>query len=217
MNPAVIFDLDGVLIDSEELHYRAYCEVLAERGISIDRELYGREWISEGHGPEYAVKAFALPYDADELKRRKQPIYHELLQTELRAMPEVEATLARLSKDFDLAVATNSGRKDVDFVLGQLGLRAFFAEVVTRERYAQAKPAPDAFLAAARALGRPVGRCVVVEDSRRGVRAAVAAEIACVAVPNEFTRDSDLSAATRILPSLAALDAALVRELTKAS
>ena len=61
MQPALIFDLDGVLIDSEELHYRAYCEVLAPEGIQVERSVYGREWISEGHGPEWAATTYALP------------------------------------------------------------------------------------------------------------------------------------------------------------
>jgi HAD superfamily hydrolase (TIGR01509 family) len=213
MQPAVIFDLDGVLIDSEELHYRAYCTVLAPEGISIDRSVYGREWISAGHGPEWAHQTYALPYSAEELKRRKGPVYRELLENELTAMPGAAACLERLSREFPLAVATNSGRDDVEYVLARLGLREFLADVVTRERYERAKPEPDAFLAAASALGRPPSGCLVVEDSLRGLRAAVAARIACVAVPNDFTRDSDLSAAARILPNLDALQPELVREL----
>ena len=95
----------------------------------------------------------------------------------------------------------------------RLGLRDYFDDVITRERYERAKPAPDAFIAAAQALGREKTRCLVVEDSMRGVRAAVAAEIACVAIPNDFTRDSDLSAAVRTLPNLTALTPELVREV----
>jgi HAD superfamily hydrolase (TIGR01509 family) len=213
MQPAVIFDLDGVLIDSEELHYRAYCEILEPEGVSIDRTVYGREWISAGHGPEWVCATYPLPFSGDELKKRKGPIYRSLLESELAAMPGAADALTRLSRDFPLAVATNSGREDVEYVLKRLGLREFLADVVTRERYERAKPAPDAFLAAAAALGRPCDRCLVVEDSLRGLRAAVAAQIACVAVPNEFTRDSDLSAAIRILPSLDALEPELVHEL----
>lgn len=213
MQPAVIFDLDGVLIDSEELHYRAYCTVLAPEGVWIDRAVYGREWISAGHGPEWACETHALPFSADELKRRKGPVYRKLLESELAAMPGAADALLRLSRHFPLAVATNSGREDVEYVLARLGLREFLAEVIPRERYERAKPEPDAFLAAAAALGRPVDRCLVVEDSRRGLRAALAAQIACVAIPTDFTRHSDLSAAARILPNLDALQPELVQEV----
>ena len=213
MQPAVIFDLDGVLIDTEELHYRAYSAVLAEAGVSIDRSVYGREWIAAGHGPAWAARTHALPYSGEELKRRKAPIYRALLEAELSPMPGAAETLERLSRQFPLAVATNSGRDDVEYVLARLELRDFFADVITRERYERAKPEPDAFLAAAEALGRPTDRCLVVEDSLRGVRAALAAGIACVAVPNEFTRESDLSQARRILPELRALQPELVLEI----
>ncbi len=214
MQPGVIFDLDGVLIDSEELHYRAYCQVLEHHQVSVDRRDYAREWIAAGKGPEWAVSSFALPFSAAELKRRKQTVYHQLLQSDLRPMPGATNALERLSRDFPLALATNSSRQDVEFVLGRLSLRGFFRDVITRERYEHAKPAPDAFQVAAHALDREPRDCVVVEDSQRGVRAAIAAGIACIAIPNDFTRDSDLSAADRILGDLGEIDAELVRELT---
>ena len=101
-------------------------------------------------------------------------------------------------------------------MLGRFGLLERFDVVVTRESYAQAKPAPDAFLAAARECNVPAARCLVVEDSERGLRAARAARMCAVVVPNEWTRDGALELATRRIGSLAELTPALVDEILAA-
>jgi HAD superfamily hydrolase (TIGR01509 family) len=199
---AVIFDLDGVLIDSEGLQYRAYSEALRCFGFRVSREVYAREWIAAGHGSEYAVTTFDLPVSPDELKARKNPIYHRMLSEGVSLMPGAAEAVARMAEHFALAVATNSNQSDTELALGRTGLRPHFDAVVTRERYERPKPAPDAFLAAARALDVPRARCLVVEDSERGVRAASAAGIPAVAVPNEWTRGSDFALAFRRIETL---------------
>jgi HAD superfamily hydrolase (TIGR01509 family) len=208
-----VFDLDGVLIDSEGLQYRAYMEALAPWGASVDRETYAREWIATGHGPEYAVKTFGLPITPKQLRERKDPIYRRLLIENAALMPGAADAVPALARHYRLAVATNSTRGDTEYVLGRFGLLPHFRAVVTRETYRDAKPAPDAFLAAARACGALPERCVVVEDSERGLLAARAAGIRAVAVPNEWTAASDLGGATRRIASLAELTPELVEEV----
>lgn len=212
--PGVIFDLDGVLIDSEELQFKAYRRVLSELGVEIERAEYGREWIAGGRGPEYAVERYKLGMSPAELRARKNPVYHSILQDEIRLMPGVLPVLERLRPHFPLAVATNSNTTDVGYVMQRFQLLPFFRAVITRERYKVAKPEPDAFLAAAEALELPPSQCVVVEDSHRGVVAAHRAGTRCVAVPHDFTADHDLSLADRRLDGLQELTVGLVRELT---
>lgn len=211
----VVFDLDGVIIDSESLQYRAYAQVLARWGVSVSPEEYGRYWISQGGGPEYASRQYRLPVSGPELRLLKNPIYHELLR-EVSLMPGVVAALGRLGQHFALAVATNSSQVDTAFVLERHRIRGYFAAVVTRESYVDAKPAPDAFVAAAAAIGWPTARCVAVEDSPRGVRAASRAGCRCVAVPHSFTRGDDFSLAARIVGSLDDVTVGLVDELLAA-
>ena len=183
----VIFDLDGVLLDSEELHYRAYSEVLAQFGVQVSREEYAVHWIGEGTGPEYAVHTYRLPITAADLRRQKAPLYRKLLESSVSLMPGARAAVDRLAPHFRLAIATNSSRADVHWVLARFGLKEAFQAVIAREDYQHAKPAPDAYLAARAALELPAERCLVLEDSPRGVRAAQAAGLAVVAVPNAFT------------------------------
>lgn len=211
----VIFDLDGVIIDSEELQYQAYTAVLATFGVAVSRAEYGREWVAKGRGPEYAVAAYNLSVSAAELRARKNPVYHAMLRDAVRLMPAAVPALERLHRCFPLALATNSNAADTHFVLDHFELHRYFAAVVTRECYVEAKPAPDAFRAAAVAIDRAPAVCVVIEDAYKGVMAAVGAGCRCIAVPNEFTRENDFSRATRVVESLAAVSVELVEELVR--
>jgi HAD superfamily hydrolase (TIGR01509 family) len=206
----VIFDLDGVLIDSEALQHRAYNLVLQRYGIQVDAAVYGREWIAAGRGPEYAVGELGLPISASELRRLKDPVYHELLRREIQLVPGARAALERLRPHFPLAVATNSHATDVGFVMEHFGLAPYFAAIVTREHYVEAKPAPDAFATAARQLDLPPGRCVVIEDATKGIRAAAAAGCACIAFPHGYTADNDPGTAQAVIRSLDELTVELV-------
>ena len=211
--PAVIFDLDGVLIDSEGLQYAAYSAVLARFGARVTREEYAEHWIAGGAGPEYAVARFGLSVAADELRAMKRPVYHDLLRQRVALMPGAAAAVRRLQPHFALAVATNSNRTDLAFVLDHFHLRHCFTALVPRDEYPLAEPAPDAFLTAAARLGVPPAACVVVEDSYRGVVAAHRAGATPVAVPNEFTQHSDFSLAAAVLGSLDELSVMLVERL----
>jgi HAD superfamily hydrolase (TIGR01509 family) len=209
----ILFDLDGVLIDSERLYYRAYSAVLEEFGVSVTPEVYGREWISAGMGPEYAVRTFDLPIAPEEVRARKNPIYSKLLHEEVALMPGAREALARLSARYPLALATNSRGPDVDMVMDRFDIRGFFTDIVTRGRYERSKPAPDAFLTAASALGLPNDRCVVIEDAWKGVKAASEAGSPIIAVPHEFTANDDFSLCARIVGCLADVTPDLIDEV----
>ena len=101
----------------------------------------------------------------------------------------------------------------MDLVFSRFGIGRFFTAAISREKYARAKPEPDAFLAAAAALDQEPASCLVVEDAERGLLAAKAAGMRCVVVPHDFTRASDFSAADRILGSLDELTVDVVRSM----
>ena len=211
----VIFDLDGVIIDSEALQHRAYNQVLQRFGIQVDATVYGREWIAAGRGPEYAVRELGLPVSADELRRLKDPVYHALMRSEIQLVAGARPAIERLRTRFPLAVATNSHATDVDFVLAHFALAPLFTAVVTREHYVEAKPAPDAFVTAATRLGLPPARCVVIEDATKGMRAAAAAGCACIAFPHDYTADNDTSTAQAVIHCLNELTVDLVERILK--
>ena len=213
----VIFDLDGVIVDSEPLQHRAYNLVLERFGISVDQAEYGREWITAGRGPEYAVRTYALPVTADELRRLKDPVYQALLHEDAALMSGARAALERLSAAFPVALATNSSRADTSFILDRFDLGRFFAAVVTREQYDAPKPAPDAFRAAAARLHLAPQRCVVIEDAYKGVMAATDAGCPCIAFPHDYTTGNDFSRARAVIGSLDEATVELVGRLVAGS
>jgi len=211
---AVLFDLDGVLTDTERLHWAAYRRVLLELGVDMGLEEYRRWFIARGIGPEYACRTYRLPVAPDELRALKAPVYRALLEEGVRAMPGAREALARLATSHRLALATNTARAEVDLILEQLGLASFLCTTITREDYVRAKPAPDAYLAAAAALGLAAVECAVVEDTERGAAAALAAGIPVIAVPNDLTFDNDFTGCACRLASLDELTAELLGRLT---
>lgn len=215
MNDAVIFDFDGVLIDSEGLQYKSYLEVLARYDIWVSLEEYCEFWIAAGCGPEHAVEKYGLPVTPDELRELKNPVYHEILRGEVTLMPGVVDVLTRLAARFPLAVATNSNRADVGYAMDRFDLARHFKAVVTRDEYARPKPEPDAFVAAAAQLAVPPPRCVVIEDAYKGIIAAKRAGTKVVAVPNAYTRSNDFSSADVILRRLDELSVELVERLVE--
>jgi HAD superfamily hydrolase (TIGR01509 family) len=216
VSAGVIFDLDGVIVDSEPLQHRAYNLVLERFGVHVGREEYGREWITAGRGPEYAVRTYALGVTADELRRLKDPVYQALLRAEAGLMEGALEALARLSTAFPLALATNSSGSDTDFILERFELRRFFTAVITREQYAEPKPAPDAFRTAAARLRLAPQRCVAIEDAYKGVVAAADAGCVCIAFPHDYTADNDCSRARVVINSLDDATVELVERLIEA-
>jgi len=210
---AVLFDLDGVLTDTERLHWGAYRQVLLELGVDMGIEEYRRWFIARGIGPEYTCRTYRLPVSPDELRALKAPVYRTLLEAGVQPMPGAREALARLAPTHELAIATNTARVEVDLIVAQLGLGGFLRTTITREDYVRAKPAPDAYLAAAAALGLRPSECAVVEDTERGAAAALAARIPVIAVPNDLTFDNDFTHCVRRLGSLDELTAELLDRL----
>jgi HAD superfamily hydrolase (TIGR01509 family) len=212
----VCFDLDGTLVDTEHLQWQAYRRVLGEHGVAIDLDEYRRRFIAVEGGAEWACRHWRLPLDAATLRARKAAVYRELITGGVAAMPGARACLERLHGACDLAVVTNSTRAETAAVLGPLDLADFLDAIVTREDYVAAKPAPDAYHAAAAALGWASAACVAVEDTPRGLRAARAAGMRVVAVPSDLTADQDFRGASLRLATLDALTPALLRTLEAA-
>jgi HAD superfamily hydrolase (TIGR01509 family) len=210
---AILFDFDGVIVDSEALHHRAYEIALAPYGVpGIAKDVYADRFSNRGVGMEYCAE-LVPGIDLAALKERKEAAFRELLQRDARLLPAAVETVRALASSGTLALATGSRRAAVASVLTRFGFDRWFSTVVTREDYEREKPAPDAFLCACRVLGVEPSGCLVVEDSYKGLRAALAAGIPCVVVPNDYTRKADFTGAAAVLGSLAELDRKRADEL----
>ena len=213
MIEAVVFDLDGVLVQTEELWDDVRETLARERGARYDaaaqRAMMGMsslEWSRYMH-EELGLADEPAAISA-EVVRRMLARYSERLPLVDGAVEAVERIAAR----WPLGVASSSNRELIDSVLKLSGLARHFRATVSSEEVARGKPAPDVYLEAARRLGAAPERCAAVEDSHSGIRSAKAAGMRVVAVPNaSYPPDEQaLAAADVVLDSLAELDAAAI-------
>jgi HAD superfamily hydrolase (TIGR01509 family) len=182
---AVVFDLDGVLVDSEHVWDDVREELARERGGRWhDRAQADMMGMSSTEWSRYMHDVIGLASSpeeiSDEVVRRMQARYAADLPLIDGAVEAVE----RLAGSFRLALASSSNRQLIDAVLAQAGLARFFDVTVSSEEVARGKPAPDVFLEAARRLDVAPERCAAVEDSGNGLRAAHAAGMLVIAIPN---------------------------------
>jgi HAD superfamily hydrolase (TIGR01509 family) len=202
MITTVVFDLDGLLTDTERLHCHAYQKTLSEIGISLTEEEYAEHWIRAGLGIREFVEARGIQAAPPDLRKRKTEVYGQLVDSSLEPMPGALELLQQLQGRKRLALASSAFRDSVLRVLRKLDIESFFEVIATEGSTPRRKPFPDLFLYTAEQLGEPPAECVVLEDAEKGVIAAHAAGMKSIAVPNRFTRGNDFSKATMVVHSL---------------
>lgn len=213
MISTVIFDLDGLLADTEDLHRAAYQEVFAGFGVELSDEQYAHHWIRSGKGIDAFLNEMNLSIDPTLVRQRKACIYEKLVSGGVDSMPGSRELLRSLKGRKAMALATSSYSRDAYAVLDVLGFEAFFSCIIARGDVERIKPHPDIFLRAADEMGAAPEQCVVIEDAEKGVLAAYAAGMKCIAVPNEHTADNDFSKATLAVNSLEQIDCDLIDRL----
>jgi beta-phosphoglucomutase len=202
MITTLIFDLDGLLADTEKLHCRAYQDALAKYGFRLTEQDYSEHWILKGGSIGEFIAARGLSIDPELVRITKAEYYEELVLSAAEPMPGALSLLSRMTGWKKLALATSSYEDAAHAVLKALDISTYFSCTATRSSVARIKPFPDVFLYVAKALGEAQENCLVLEDSEKGVKAASAAGMKCIAIPNIHTVDHDFSMATMVLPSL---------------
>jgi HAD superfamily hydrolase (TIGR01509 family) len=198
----VLFDHDGVLVDTEPWYFRAGERALADIGVALDRDRYLQE-MNQGLGTWAQARAAGI--DEETISRQRavrDDYYQHYLRTEDIEIEGVVDTLAELSRYVRMAIVTTARRADFQLIHEQRHLRQSMEFVLVREDYSLAKPHPEPYLAGLRRLGVTRQETLVVEDSARGLGSAVAAGIDCAVVHHEFTKASDFSQATYRINSL---------------
>lgn len=208
---AVIFDMDGVIVDSEPLHETAFRDVFAEMG--FDEASHGIEFEQYYGKSDRAlwtdfVARHAPPQSLDELLAWKQDHFLTLLRARQPIFEPIPELVAKLASRYPLAVASGSNHAVIDAVLAMRGLRRYFRAVVSVEDVARPKPFPDVFLRAADELGVEPEACVVIEDSAAGVQGARDAGMRVIAITNSLPPDR-LAAAHRIVGAYDEIEAAI--------
>lgn len=202
MKKYILFDHDGVLVDTEFWYYKAGERALADIGFMLDKDQYLRG-ISQGMGTWAQARAAGIDEEAIGRQREVRNYYYqEYLRTEAIEIEGVVEALAELSRYVRMAIVTTAKRVDFEVIHEERQVRQFMEFVLVREDYKLAKPHPEPYLAGLRRFGAAREETLVVEDSSRGLNSAVAAGIDCVIVHNEFTKGQDFSQASYRIDSL---------------
>jgi len=208
---AVIFDMDGVIVDSEPLHEQAFREVLDEIGYGQNHGLDFTEYYGKSDRVVWQ-DFFARHQPAqtlDELADWKQRRFFELLRADEPVFEPLPELLKKLSSRYRLGLASGSAHRVIREVLALKNLGGFFSVAVSAEDVAHGKPAPDIFLRAAELLKVRPGRCWVIEDSVAGVEGALAAGMRVIGITNTFSA-ARLQPATHIVETYDAIDRLLL-------
>jgi len=212
---SVIFDMDGVIVESEPMHVEAEKQILLKHGIRItSEELRNYTGTTAEYEFNDLIRKYKLNTTAETLFNEKEEILFKLLEERTEPTKGVIELVRSLKQQgFKLGVATSGHRKLAHYYLKKLGLESFFDTVVCAEDITRSKPDPEIFLKAAQRLGVQPSECIVIEDAKFGVEAAKKAGMKCVGYRNPSSGNQDLSKADWIVSDFTKLD---IQELLRA-
>jgi HAD superfamily hydrolase (TIGR01509 family) len=201
----VIFDMDGVIIDSEPVHMKIEQEIFRELGLDISMEEHQKYVGTSAHEMwEDVVSRYKLDIPADEILEKKLTQYLDYLTSEnnLQPMESVRELITHLkSKGKQLILASSATSKEIDLVLDKLSLKSFFSHAISGAELERSKPNPAIFLKASSLAKTSPEQCCVIEDSQNGILAAKAAGMKCIGFRNSTSGNQDLSEADIIIDS----------------
>jgi len=222
---ALIFDFNGIIVDDEPIHFELFRRVLAEEGIELTEENYYARYLGfddrEAFSAAYRENGRSLEESLlTRLIGRKAVYYQSAIQNKVRIFPGVEKLIAALAPTVPLAVASGALRQEIETILSTAGLRKHFSVIISAEDVNHGKPEPEIFLNALAALNAQVKNsdhiaaadCLVVEDSKEGIRGARRAGMKCLAVSNSHPAEL-LQEANAVVTSLEEVDLSLLQKL----
>lgn len=222
---AVIFDFNGIIVDDEPIHFELFQKVLGNEGIGLTEETYYARYLGFDDRGAFmaAYREERRPLDEAELSRlihRKALYYQEAIRNKVTIFPGVKTLVPALAQSLPLAVASGALRHEIEAILSTAGLLNYFGAIIAAEDVKQGKPEPEIFLQALEKLnaqledGHPIDAadCIVIEDSKEGIRGARRAGMKCLAVANSHAAEQ-LVEATAVVNSLEEVGLAYLQQL----
>jgi HAD superfamily hydrolase (TIGR01509 family) len=202
MTSGILFDFNGVIIDDEYQHCDALVATLAEYGFDLSPEVYYQEYLGfdDRECFRFTFERLGLPRDEGAIQQavaRKHSVYEQAIRDSMRLVPGAADFVENAALEgYQLAIVSGALRSEIELILDQIGLRPHFAEIVAAEDVHACKPDPGGYNRAREMLDLPPKRCVVIEDSLPGLRAARAAGLRCAMLttshPETACSDADL-------------------------
>jgi len=197
---AILWDNDGVLVDTEHLYRDATREVLATVGVNLTDAHYRELFLTQNNGAWHLAAELGHSETAIEAMRKERDRrYALLLAARNHAIEGVEEVLAALHGRYAMAIVTSSQRKHFDIIHAATGFLRYFDFVLAREDYVNSKPDPEPYRTAIERIGFTPDECIAVEDTPRGLIAATGAGLRCIVIPNLLTQGGDFAAAHKVL------------------
>lgn len=209
MKKYLLFDNDGVLVETENWYYEANKKALKELGLNLELEKYLKIMARGGTAWELAFEKGFSKQIVDKQRFKRDKYYQNFLQTKNIEIPNVKKILAKLSKKYKMAIITTSRRVDFELIHKNRGIVDFMDFTLCVEDYEKAKPHPAPYLKGLEKFNARKEEALVIEDSQRGLSSAVNANIQCAIVKNEFTKSHDFSKATYFIEKLEDLESIL--------
>jgi HAD superfamily hydrolase (TIGR01509 family) len=211
---AILFDFDGVLVDSEPVHYGVFRAIFEKHGHDLDENDYWKHWTILGEGVRGELHRHGLDHlDPDELQEEKNRNFLAACHSGVIPFDPGARSLVAAFRSVGklVSIASNSPRDQIDAILHSADPTTVpeFDAIIGRSPELAKKPAPDIFLAAARALDMPPEDCLVFEDADKGLRAAIAARMPCVILRTDQNRNFTFEGEDAIAESLAEIESAL--------
>lgn len=212
MLKGILWDNDGVLVNTEHLFYEANCRLLGEYGVGLSLREYFDWFLQDDKGPWHTLAGFGVgEAQIPALRARRNRLYAQLLdeQADSLAIPGMQDLLARLQGRVSMGVVTSAYRSHFDQVHARLDYSGRLDFVFSAEDCQRSKPDPELYLKGLARLGLSADECVAVEDSPRGLAAARAAGLRCILVRHPLTAGGDFRHAYAVVDSVAELEALL--------
>lgn len=208
MISCVVFDMDGVIIDSEPIYMKVEQELFSEVGLNLTHEEHSK-FVGRSDLWHVLKKTHNLDFDVHEIHQKENERYREILNTSFDGAPiyGVPELIQNLHDNgMDLVLASSSEMENIDLVLTKFGLLDYFKLRVSGADFPTSKPHPEIFEKASELVETPPQHCLVIEDSANGVQAAKAANMACIGYRNPNSGNQDLSSADWIIDSFDEFD-----------
>lgn len=203
MVKTILWDNDGLLVDTEQLYFSATRDVLSELGVELTLDMFIQISLTHGQSAfDLAAEQGVSHETIVKLREKRNRRYADLLKEGVPILDGVKEALSQLLGKVAMGVVTGSRREHFEIIHQTSGILPYFDLVLTREDYRRSKPDPDPYLTAIKTYGIEREHCLVVEDSERGLLAARAAGIRCIVVPNPLTKKGDFSGAYRVFQTI---------------